>query len=406
MADKTLESTIPRISTLSGDAFLNHQMFDATMVACATKLHGMEIEGGLMALGLLDDPVSWDLRHQNLHDAAGHPIPVPPFPARPARPVRPPANCTALAFAQFQYDTGVYSTFLKDCLRLDNAIHEALGPDRIDEIKSSTTGMANITPHMIRVFFRNRYGVLTMAKLIQLKDSLKSLGGRDAQGYFAHAARVHDIFEGNGQTFNELEKQECAALALSYDERLNRFYQRYQEKFLTMASRTYAALVTFILLHDASSPRPESAYSARANKPNGATASATHGKHDDDDDDDNYDYDDDFDQQSYQDGFAAGMSAASVTTRSTHFGPNLDKRLDTLDATLAKLTDAITKIALPSSNLPNGNHYCFVHGSNSRHPGISCGAMQKDANYTLDMRQAKHKCALVANDGTTLTGAN
>jgi hypothetical protein len=247
-----------------------------------------------------------------------------------------------LAFAQFQYDTGVYSSFLKDCLRLDNAIHEALGHDRIDEIKSSTTGMANITAHMIRVFFRNRYGVLTMAKLIQLKDSLKSLGGRDAQGYFAHAARVHDIFEVNGQTFNELEKQECAALAISYDERLNRFYQQFQDKFLTMASRTYAAMVTFILLHDASSPRPESAYSARANKPNGATASATHGKHDDNDDDYNSDYDDDFDQQSYQDGFAAGMSAASVTTRSTHFGPNLDKRLDTLETTIAKLTDAIT----------------------------------------------------------------
>ena len=399
------DSTTPRISTLSGDAWINHQMFDATLVACATKLFSNQVEGGLYALGILDTQESWAARHEGLNDAAGNAIPVPAFPDRPLRPIRPAAGCTQVAFNMFSFDVNTYFSFLRAIQQLDNELLIALGPDRIDEISSVTTGMSNISALDVRTFFRQRYGTLTMAKLSGLKDSIRTYSAKDAGAYFSRAARVHEIWEANGAPFNDIEKQECAALALENDTRLSKFYHKYSDKYVTMASRSYAALVKFILEQDASNPpASEPGYSNSAKELMSlrkASAAAADGNYDDDDD--NNDDDGIFDQQSYQDGFTAGMSAASATTRSIQFGPNLDKRLDTLETTIGKLSAAISQLAKPSTT---SNHYCFVHGSNRGHPGMQCGAMLNDNNYTSQMRKATKKCSLVANDGTTIMGAD
>jgi hypothetical protein len=363
------------------------------------KLYSTEHDGGLRALGLLDDQASWDLRHQGLMDNDGNVIPVPPFPVKPTRPIRPIAP-NALQMQIFMYDMAVYQKFLDAASKLDNALLASLGQSRVDEIKSTTTGMANVTPLMALVFFRARYGVLTMAKLSQMKDKLRSLYNRNAQAYFADSTRVHEVLAHNGQVLNELEKMENVALAMSYDDRLNGFLTLYQTKHLTMQSRSYAAMAAYILQHDASSTQPPAANSTRTKYPTAAAARAS--KDDDDDDDDGYDHDDDeayFQEQAYQDGYASGMATAHSATRSKFFGPNLERQMASFEAKLELLTEAVSKLT------PAQKFYCFLHGSRSRHPGMTCTDMLKDSNYTLQMRQATSTCVLLATDGKSITGA-
>jgi len=291
----------------------------------------------------------------------------------------------------------VYKNFLEAVTKLDNAVHASLGQSRIDEIKSSTTGMANVTAFKAFRFFGARYGVLTMAKLIQMKETLKGLGGRNAQAYFSHSTRIHEVLAHNGQVLNELEKQEYAALALSYDDRLNKFLYLYQAKNLTMQSRSFTAMAEYILQHDASSTQPGQANSTRTK----ALAAAAHAHHDDDDDD-GYDHDNDeayYQEQAYQDGYAAGMSTAHSATRSIHFGPNLEKQIASFEVKLGQLVEAIGKLSMKNK------YYCFFHGSTVNHPGRACGDMIRDKNYTTEMRNATKSCTLIANDGTSITGA-
>jgi hypothetical protein len=131
----------------------------------------------------------------------------------------------------------------------------------------------------------------------------------------------------------------------------------------------------------------------------------------DSDSDDDYDHDNDeayYQEQAYQDGYAAGMSTAHSASRSQHFGPNLEKQMASFETTLARLADRLDKLSLPAAQptaADNFKNYCFMHGWQN-HPGAHCRQMKEDSNYTLAMRNAEKKCTLVATDGTSLKGAN
>jgi hypothetical protein len=76
---------------------------------------------------------------------------------------------------------------------------------------------------MIVVFYRERYGTMTMAKLLELKSSIQHLGGKSAQAFFAHTDQVHESLEVNRQGLSQLLKLEYAQIVIEGDNRLHPF---------------------------------------------------------------------------------------------------------------------------------------------------------------------------------------
>jgi len=196
----------------------------------------------------------------------------------------------------------------------------------------------------------------------------------------------------NNAAQSELDMQDFAAQAFSYDTRLSGFYAIYQSKFLTMDTRSYAAMRDHMLLHDSANPVSQPSVFHAKKQP-----TAAHARHAIDDDDDvNSDFEDGYDE-----GFAAGMTAANATTRTHNKGTSVDARFDPLESSIASLADAIKRLSSSGFKAK----YCFHHGLQGHH-GTSCTTMLKDPNFTVEMRNATKKCVLIANDGTSITGAD
>ena len=85
--------------------------------------------------------------------------------------------------------------------------------------------------------------------------------------------------------------------------------------------------------------------------------------------------------------------------------------MDSMEAALRAMTVAFTQATgVPSPSVPGlpakPVNYCFVHGSGAPHQSNGCFVMRKDTNYTDAMKRASKKCTLIANDGTSITGAD
>jgi len=94
---------------------------------------------------------------------------------------------------------------------LDQDLLISLGEERINEIKHPITGMSEKSPADILEFTTRHYGIVTMAKLVQLKGTLTSLGGNSLMGYFVRAQRAYDVLKANNAEQSELDMQDFAA---------------------------------------------------------------------------------------------------------------------------------------------------------------------------------------------------
>ena len=401
---EAIDDKLPAISPLNGDAHIQYSEWIASVIECASKAYGSEHDGGLYELGILDDPVSWAARHPTIVGADGIAVPGQPFPPPMERPVDP-GNASQLAFSRFLYFIGIYNKRISAVIRFNNALQASLGPERCKEIKSFATGMAHVTPRMIVVFYRERYGTMTMAKLLELKSSIQHLGGKSAQAFFAHTDQVHELLEVNGQGLSQLLKLEYAQIAIEGDNRLHPFLIRYNDENKTMASRSYIAMKQHVLACDAAAPTADrAANNVRTLKTSSAMFDAEAYSSEQ--------VDEEF-EDGYGDGFLQGVTAGNVHKRrnGAQNPQSLEDRMDSMEAALRAMTVAFTQATgVPSPSVPGlpakPVNYCFVHGSGAPHQSNGCFVMRKDTNYTDAMKKASKKCTLIANDGTSITGAD
>lgn len=395
MAD-TSEAVL-KMKPLSGDPHLQYAAWYSSAIESAKRCYGAHFEGGLYALGVTHTEASWRFQYPDTEDANGNIIPGIPKPHPPTRPVHPGPACAANLFTQYAFNVSVFTAYHKALISYDIELHASLGPERIDEIRDPTTGMTNITPADIFDFFRERYSVMTKGKLIQLQDTLLYMGAKSLQGHIAYSVQVHKVLEQNGNGLSELNKQHYLESSLANDKCYQTWVTLYQEKYRTMASRSFAALAQHVLEHDASAPKAEASYAANrlVHQHDGIT-------------DDDGSATANYAQGSRGDG---GNRSHPGNQRSDHGNRAHDSRLDSIEnalqqimATLALAADtkAASSVPAPVPSL----HYCFFHGSKTPHMGNACPEMKKDNKYSPDMLKATKKMHLCDTYGNWMWGAD
>ena len=263
---------------MAGDPYLAFPEFKSSYIECGKRAHASHVKGGIRAMGYLESEGAWRLRFPNTTNADGTVAPGVPYPEKAEMPDEPPAGHTQAIWQAFVYKQNKWVALNETLVAFEIELHEALGPERLREVKHPITGMADVSPAQVFETMEASYGVMTSAKLTELQNQLVHLGPRPLPGFVAFTNQVHKALEANGQPLSQLNKQNFFAQGLSYNVRFTGFVNRYHDKYPRMEDRSYAALSRYTLDLDASTPAPESANAAHGYHDGDGYAAAAHSK--------------------------------------------------------------------------------------------------------------------------------